>query len=66
VQPVLKVLFIYLPQFFGTWLLRVRKMNRKWRHSAVTLAMLDTKIANLRTEYGIKVSPTYHSMDGAT
>ncbi|MDG2046761.1 MAG: hypothetical protein P8J79_06045 [Halioglobus sp.] len=53
----LKAVFIFLPQFFTTWLFRVRKMHQKWPHSSVTADMFDTKIAVLRSAYGIKVLP---------
>lgn len=52
---IVKALFLYLPQFFWIWLMRVRKMHRKWPHSDVTDAMLDTKISELRTTYNIQI-----------
>ena len=52
-----KIIFIFLPQFLITWLFRVRKMHQKWPHSSVSADMFDTKIADLRSAYGIKVLP---------
>ena len=52
-----KIIFVFLPQFFATWLFRVRRMHQKWPHSSISADMLDTKIADLRSAYGIKVLP---------
>ena len=52
---VLKLMLI-VPQFFITWLLRVRKMNKKWPHSGVSDDMFKARIADLRSEYGIQVA----------
>lgn len=60
VKGSLKAIFFFIPQFFSIWLFRVRKMNRKWPHSAVTPAMLDTRITDIRTAYGIRILPTDH------
>ena len=51
----LKIVFYYTPLFFWIWLTHVRKMSRKWPHSALTEEMLNTKICDLRTEYQISV-----------
>jgi len=53
----LKIMFIFLPGFLATWLFRVRRMHQKWPHSSITPDMFDTKIADLRRTYGIRVSP---------
>lgn len=53
----LKLIFVFLPQFLSIWFFRVRKMHRKWPHSAISAEMLGRKIADLRNEYGIKVLP---------
>jgi hypothetical protein len=45
----------YLPMFFWVWLRRVRSMTKKWPHSEVTEAMLDTPLNELRRSYGITV-----------
>ena len=53
----LKIMFIFLPQFFTTWLFRVRRMRKKWPHSSISPDMLDVKISDLRSAYGIEVLP---------
>ena len=53
-----KMMFIFLPQFFTTWLFRVRRMHQKWPHSSISPDMFDTKISDLRRAYGIEVLPT--------
>ena len=53
-----KMMFIFLPQFFTTWLFRVRRMHQKWPHSSISPDMFDTKISALRRAYGIEVLPT--------
>ena len=54
---LLKMVFVFLPQFIYGWFFYVRKMHQKWPHSAVTDEMLDTKIADLRERYGITLLP---------
>jgi len=51
---VLRLVYI-LPQFFVTWITRVRKMNKKWPHSGVNQKMFDARIVDLRKEYGIRI-----------
>ena len=51
---LLKLTFVFLPQFFMSWLLRVRKMKKKWPHSQVTEDMMSQRLCDLRDEYGIK------------
>lgn len=51
---LLKLTFVFLPQFFLSWLLRVRKMKKKWPHSHVTEEMMNQRLCDLRGEYGIK------------
>ena len=46
--------FVSLPQFFMSWLLRVRKMKKKWPNSQVTDEMMNQRLCDLRDEYGIK------------
>ena len=53
----LKLVFIFLPQFFQIWFLRVRKMKNKWPHSSISDDMLKKRIVDLRNEYGIQVIP---------
>ena len=53
-----KMMFIFLPQFFTTWLFRVRRMHQKWPHSSISPDMFDTKISDLRRAYGIEVLPS--------
>jgi len=53
---VLKLVHL-VPQFFITWFLRVRKMNKKWPHSGISDSMLKARIVDLRNEYGIQVVP---------
>ena len=45
----------YLPMFFWVWLRRVRSMTKKWPHSEVTGAMLDTPLNALLQRHGITV-----------
>ena len=52
----LKLMHI-VPQFFITWILRVRKMNKKWPHSGVSDDMFNARIVDLRHEYGIQLAP---------
>lgn len=52
---LLKIIFVFLPQFFMSWLLRVRKMKKKWPHSQVTEKMMSQRLCDLRDEYGIKI-----------
>ena len=52
-----KIIFIFLPQFFITWLFRVRRMHQKWPHSSISPDMFDTRISDLRSAYGIEVLP---------
>ena len=51
---VLRLVYI-LPQFFVTWITRVRKMNKKWSHSDINQKMFDARIVDLRDEYGIQI-----------
>ena len=46
--------FVSLPQFFMSWLLRVRKMKKKWSHSQVIDEIMNQRLCDLRGEYGIK------------
>ena len=46
--------FVLLPRFFLSWLLRVRKMKKKWPHFLVTEDMMNQRLCDLRDKYGIK------------
>ncbi|MGB0406778.1 MAG: hypothetical protein ACPGC1_05785, partial [Pseudomonadales bacterium] len=47
--------FYYLPLYFWVWIRYVRGMAKKWPHSRVSEAMLDTPLNELRQEYGIRL-----------
>ena len=49
--------FYYLPLYFWVWIRYVRGMAKKWPHSRVSEAMLDTPLNELRQEYGIRLYP---------
>ena len=49
-----KSTFVLLPRFFLSWLLRVRKMKKKWPHFLVTEDMMNQRLCDLRDKYGIK------------
>ena len=51
----LKIVFYYVPLFFWIWLTHVRKMSRKWPHSALTEEILKAKIFDLRADYNIPI-----------
>ena len=51
----LKIVFYYVPLFFWIWLTHVRKMSRKWPHSALTEEILNAKICDLRADYNITI-----------
>ena len=51
----IKIIFIFLTQFFSICFFRVRKVHRKWPHAAVTVEMLDKKLADPCIDYGINV-----------
>jgi hypothetical protein len=49
-----KSTFVFLPRFFLSWSLRVRKMKKKWPHFLVTEDMMSQRLCDLRDVNGIK------------